>query len=114
MYKDEASLLDKLWIPFIRFLNVICLRKPFTIKTINVQMYFSLNPEVVEIIEKNAEKINVGLVYGVNRFFNGAEMDVVKYVKRNLIKILQKKLYIRKQLEKVYCSGSIRYRICKK
>ena len=62
LYKDEASLLDKLWIPFIRFLNVICLRKPFTIKTINVQMYFSLNPEVVEIIERNTEKINIELI----------------------------------------------------
>ena len=100
LYKDEASLLDKIWIPFFKLLNIICLGKPFTIKTINVQMYFSLNREVVEIIEKNAEKINVGLVYGINRFFNGAEIDVVKYVKQNLIKILQKKLYIRKQLEK--------------
>jgi len=100
LYKDEASLLDKLWIAFFRYLNLIFLRKQITIKIIKTHMYFSLNHEVVEIIEKNAEKINVGLISGINRFLNGAEKDVVKYVKRNLIEVLQKKLYIRKQIEK--------------
>jgi hypothetical protein len=100
LYKAEESLFDKLWITFFRFMNAIFLRKQVAIKAINKYLYFSLNPKVVEVIERNAEKINVGLVSGINRFLNGEEKDVVKYVKHNLIGILQKKLFIRMQIEK--------------
>jgi len=100
LYKAEASLLDKHWITLFRLLNVILLRKQFAIRIINTYMYTNLNPEVVEIIERNTEKINIELISGINRFLKGPEKNVIKYVKRNLIEILQKKLYIRKQLEK--------------
>ena len=100
LYKAEESLFDKLWITFFRFMNAIFLRKQVAIKAINKYLYFSLNPKVVGVIERNAEKINVDLVSGINRFLNGEEKDVVKYVKHNLIGILQKKLYIRMQIEK--------------
>jgi len=99
LYKAEGSLSDKFWITLLRFLNVIVLRKQITIETINVSTYFSLNPEVIEIIERNTGKINVDLVSVINRFLNGTDKDIIKYVKRSLIDVLQKKLYIRKQLE---------------
>ena len=78
--KAEESLFDKLWITFFRFMNAIFLRKKVAIKVINKYLYFSLNPKVVEVIERNAEKINVELVSGINRFLNGEEKDVAMWI----------------------------------
>ena len=100
LYKSDKSLIDIIWIASFRLLNFIFLRKQFSINTLKYTMYYPINPEVVEIIEKNTEGIDEGLASKMYMFLKGSEKDIVKNIKRNLINTMQKKLYIKKQIEK--------------
>jgi len=106
LFQMNKAFVDKIWIKCFKILNHLLLRKTYSIEMIK-HYNFSLNPEVLKIVENNSTNFNNELLLRINKILKGSDSDVLKYIKRMYINVITKKLYIKKQAQPICSDNNI-------